>query len=49
MLKAALVVSLLFFIVFNVIISNYVGVVADSVVVVTTVVDLWRTREKKAA
>jgi hypothetical protein len=33
MLKAALVVSLLFFIVFNVIISNYVGVVADSVVV----------------
>ena len=49
MLKAALVVSLLIFIVFNVIISNYVGVVADSVVVVTTVVDLWRTREKKAA
>ena len=49
MLKAALVVSLLIFIVFNVIIGNYVGVVADSVVVVTTVVDLWRTREKKAA
>ena len=48
MLKAALVVSLLIFIVFNVIIGNVVGTVADSVVVITTVADLWRTREKKA-
>ena len=48
MLKAALVVSLLIFIVFNVIIGNIVGTVADSVVVVTTVADLWRTREKRA-
>jgi len=47
MLKAALVVSLLIFIVFNVIIGNVVGTVADSVVVVTTVAELWRTREKK--
>lgn len=47
MLKAALVVSLLIFIVFNVIIGNYVGTVADSVVVFTTLADLWRTREKK--
>ena len=47
MLKAALVVSLLIFAVFNVIIGNYVGAVADTVVAVTTVADLWRTREKK--
>lgn len=47
MLKAALVVSLLIFIVFNIIIGNIVGTVADSVVVVTTLADLWRTREKK--
>ena len=47
MLKAALVVSLMIFVVFNLIIGNYVGAVADSVVVVTTLVDLWRTREKK--
>ena len=40
-------VSLLIFIVFNVIIGNVVGTVADSVVVVTTVAELWRTREKK--
>ena len=47
MLKAALVVSLLIFAVFNVIIGNYVGAVADTVVAATTVADLWRTREKK--
>ena len=47
MLKAALVVSLLIFAVFNVIIGNVVGTVADTVVAVTTVADLWRTREKK--
>ena len=47
MLKAALVVSLLIFIVFNIIIGNIVGTVADSVVVITTLADLWRTREKK--
>ena len=46
-LKMALVVSLLIFIVFNVIIGNVVGTVADSVVVVTTLMDLWRTKEKK--
>ena len=47
MLKAALVVSLLIFVVFNLIIGNYVGAVADTVVAVTTVANLWRTREKK--
>ena len=47
MLKAALVVSLLIFIVFNIIIGNVVGTVADFIVAVTTTVDLWRTREKK--
>ena len=47
MLKAALVVSLLIFAVFNVIIGNVVGTVADTVVAATTVADLWRTREKK--
>ena len=47
MLKAALVVSLVIFIAFNVVIGNVVGIVADSVVVVTTLVDLWKTREKK--
>ena len=47
MLKAALVVSLLIFAVFNVIIGNVVGTVAATVVAVTTVADLWRTREKK--
>lgn len=47
MLKAALVVSLMIFIIFNVIIGNIVGTVADSVVVITTLADLWRTREKK--
>lgn len=48
MLKAALVVSLLIFVVFNLIIGNYVGAVADTVVAVTTVANLWKTREKKA-
>ena len=47
MLKAALVVSLMIFIVFNIIIGNVVGTVADFIVAVTTTVDLWRTREKK--
>lgn len=47
MLKAALVVSLLIFVVFNVIIGNVVGTVADTVVSVTTIAELWRTREKK--
>ena len=47
MLKAALVVSLMIFVVFNLIIGNYVGAVADTVVAVTTVANLWRTREKK--
>ena len=47
MLKAALVVSLLIFVVFNLIIGNYVGAVADTVVSVTTVANLWKTREKK--
>ena len=47
MLKAALVVSRLIFVVFNLIIGNYVGAVADTVVAVTTVANLWRTREKK--
>ena len=47
-LKAALVVSLMIFVVFNLIIGNYVGAVADTVVAVTTVMNLWRTREKKA-
>ncbi len=47
MLKAALVVSLVIFIAFNVVIGNIVGIVADSVVVVTTLADLWKTREKK--
>ena len=28
-------------------IGNIVGVVTDSVVIVTTLVDLWKTREKK--
>ena len=48
-LKAALVVSLMIFVVFNLIIGNYVGAVADTVVAATMVADLWRTREKKAA
>ena len=48
-LKAALVVSLMIFVVFNLIIGNYVGAVADTVVAATTVADLWHTREKKAA
>ena len=47
MLKIALIVSLIIFIAFNVVIGNIVGVVADSVVIVTTLADLWRTREKK--
>ena len=47
MLKAALVVSLLIFVVFNVIIGNVVGTVADTVIAITTMIDLWRTREKK--
>ena len=47
MLKVALIVSLAIFIVFNVAIGNIVGVVTDSVVIVTTLVDLWKTREKK--
>lgn len=47
MLKVALIVSLLIFIAFNLVIGNIVGTVADSVVVVTTLADLWRTREKK--
>ena len=47
MLKVALIVSLLIFIAFNLVIGNIVGTVADSVVVVTTLMDLWRTREKK--
>ena len=46
-LKIALIVSLIIFIAFNVVIGNIVGVVADSVVIVTTLADLWRTREKK--
>ena len=47
MLKVALIVSLLIFIAFNLVIGNIVGTVADSVVIVTTLIDLWRTREKK--
>ena len=47
MLKVALLVSLLIFLAFNLVIGNIVGTVADSVVVVTTLADLWRTREKK--
>ena len=47
MLKAALIVSLLIFVVFNLIIGNIVGAVADTVVSLTTLADLWRTREKK--
>ena len=47
MLKVALIVSLAIFIAFNAVIGNLVGVVADSVVIATTLVDLWRTREKK--
>ena len=47
MLKVALIVSLAIFIVFNAVIGNFVGVVTDSVVIVTTLVDLWRTRAKK--
>ena len=31
----------------NIVIGNIVGVVTDSVVIVTTVVNLWKTREKK--
>ena len=47
MLKVALIVSLMIFIAFNVVIGNFVGVVADTVVIVTTLIDLWKTREKK--
>jgi hypothetical protein len=46
LLKISFLISLVAFVIFNFAIGNYVGVICDSVVIVTTIVVLIRDRKK---
>ena len=47
-IKIFFLISLLAFMIFNFSIRNYVGIVSDTIVAITTIVMLLKTREKKA-